>query len=505
MKMTASAQLTQAVQLINDNKPLECLQILDQLAADFAGVSAFHTLRGMALGQMHEHELAVKHFTEAIKLDPIDPLPYVMIGSSLSKNLQHDEAEKYFKLALVLDPDQVDALSGVGLAAFHRLEYAEAESNFLRALKHSPNNPGLLTNLGGLYLVQGVYDKALKHLDKAIRLESGNQVARTNRALLKLGMGDFATAWDDYEYRWSSANLMAKRFQNLKEWEGPSGPETAVLIWTEQGLGDEIMFASIFPELEKLKQKFIIECDSRLYGIFSESFPRLTFVPKNSITDTGPVDYQIPLANLGRLFRRSRSAFPKYPQGYLKIPDAPLPDETLEALDKLPRPWIGVSWESYAQVQNFRGRKSIPASEFSNLTSTPGATFINLQFPNPHKHELAKGVIQEIPDRVVSLPGIHLKNDVAKIARLMTQLDHVVTIGNSLAHFCGAFGIPATVLLPSVPDWRWARRDEDFVWYQCLSFMRNRSLENWAEPLHKVREELVGRFVKPASNDASGR
>ncbi len=497
MQTSSPPELARAVELINDDKPLESLQILEKLAADFAGVAAFHTLQGLALSRLHEHELAVKHFTEAIKLDPMDPLPYVMIGSSLSKNLQHDEAEKYFKLGLVLDPDQVDALTGIGLTAFHRLEYAEAEACFLKALKKSPKNPGLLTNLGGLYQVQGMYDKALKSLNKAITLDRDNTVARTNRALLKLGMGEFATAWDDYEYRWSSTNFMAKRFQNLKEWEGPSGPETVVLVWAEQGLGDEIMFASIFPDLERLKQKFIIECDPRLYEIFSRSFPRLTFVPKESITDTGPVEYQIPLANLGRLFRRSRKAFPKYPHGYLKITDTPLPDETLEALHRLPRPWIGVSWESYALVQNFRGRKSITAAEFSTLTSTPGASFINLQCPNPHKYEVAKGATQEIPDQVVTLPRVNLKNDVAKTVKLMSQLDHVVTIGNSLAHFCGAFGIKATVLLPSVPDWRWARRNEDFLWYQSLQFVRNQTQDNWTEPLRIVREDLVRRFINP--------
>ena len=495
----AHPDLARAVDLLNDNKPLESLRILETLAADFAGVANFHTLQGMALANLHEHELAVKHFTEAIKLDPMDALPYIMIGSSLSKNLQHDEAEKYFKLGLVLDPEQIDALTGVGLAAFHRLEYAEAEAHFLKALKKSPNNGGLLTNLGGLYLVQGMYDKALKSLNKAIAIDSENTVARTNRALLKLGMGDFATAWDDYEYRWSSTNFMAKRFQNLKEWEGPSGPETVVLIWAEQGLGDEIMFASIFPELEKLKQKFIIECDPRLFAIFSRSFPSLTFVPKESITDTGPVEYQIPLANLGRLFRRSRKAFPKYAQGYLKNTDTPLPDETMEALNKLPRPWIGVSWESYAQVQNFRGRKSITAAEFSTLTSTPGASFINLQFPNPHKYEVAKGATQDIPEGVVTLPGVNLKNDVAKIVRLMSQMDHVVTIGNTLAHFCGAFGFKATVMLPNVPDWRWARRDQDFLWYQTLQFVRNHTQENWTEPLRQVKANLMKSVIKPAS------
>jgi Tfp pilus assembly protein PilF len=483
MKKTPKQTLTRAVKLINDNKPLESLQLLEPLAAEFAQVASYHTIIGLSLAMLHEHELAAKHYLEAIKLDPMDPLPYAMIGTSLSKNLQHEEAAKYYRLALVLDPEQVDALVGVGLAAFHRLDYAEGEKYFLRALEKVPDNPSLLTNMGSCYFVQGIYDKARHYLDRAIAIESDNAVARSNLALLKLGFGEFESGWDDYEYRWNSANLLAKKFQNLKTWEGPSGPDGAVLIWAEQGLGDEIMFASIFNELRGLRQKFIVECDPRLYYMFCASFPELTFVPKSTIQDTGSIEYQLPLANLGRLFRRSRDAFPRYPHGYLKLSQDTLPEETLAALNQLPRPWIGVSWESYALAQNFRGRKSITAAEFSSLTNTPGASFINLQFPNPHKHEQSRGVVQDIPDNVVTLPGLNLKNDVEHVLNLMTRLDRVITIGNSIAHFCGAFGIRAHVLLPSVPDWRWGHSDEDFLWYQSLEFIRNTTAENWLDPL----------------------
>ena len=85
-------------------------------------------------------------------------------------------------------------------------------------------------------------------------------------------------------------------------------------------------------------------------------------------------------------------------------------EKILSQLRALPRPRIGVSWESFALTANFRERKSIPAAEFAVLTQSLNATFINLQFPNPNQHEQAS--VQHVPTNVMTLPNVDLKNDI---------------------------------------------------------------------------------------------
>ena len=498
--MNSQAELLIANDLYKQGKNLEALSLLDDVKCQYQNDYKYFILRGLVEAARNEHEISVKSFVEAIKLEPLDPMAYANIGDALAKNLQHDEAEKYFKLALQLDPDFMEAICGLGVVAFQRCDYEACEAHFLRALELRPNHEIVLTNIGNCYSVQGKYKEALKSLDKAISLDPKNSLARTNRALIRLGAGKFEKGWADYEYRWDSGNFLANRFQEIPRWPGPTGESANVLIWAEQGLGDEVMFASIFRELEELSETFYIECDKRLFNIFRASFPGLHFIPKSLVKNTSPINYQLPLASLGRYFRRTPKSFDMSQNGYLEYSGQSLKDETLAALEKLPRPWIGVSWESYALTKNFRARKSISAAEFSSLTRDFPATFINLQFPNPHKHEKKYAIEQEIPENVTTLPGIDLRNDVEALVALIVRLDGVVTIGNTVAHLCGAFGIKAEVLLPSVPDWRWGHEGMRSVWYASLMFSRNNSAESWAIPLAALRERLARNLKESTAN-----
>lgn len=484
MEQPQNNPLHQANELYRAKRYQECVDLLDPHAANFADNEIFHKIRGLALSELNEHDEAVKCFVQAIKINPLDPLPYVNIGNSLAKNLQFEEAEKYFNLALDVDSEYMEAIVGLGVSAFQRLDYDACERHFKRALELKPDHVTVMTNLGNCYSVQGKYDEALTLLNKAIARDKGNSLARTNRGLIKLGKGQFESAWEDYEYRWDSGNFMANRFQELPRWTGPSGIAQNVLIWAEQGIGDEIMFGSIFNDLKPLSEKFFVECDPRLFNIFKASFPHLEFIPKGMIKNISPIQSQIALASLGSIFRKSKKRFPREKGGYLKPTDKALAPETQAALEQLPRPWIGVSWESYALTKNFRGRKSITAKEFSALTKRLPGSIINLQFPNPHKHE--KHTEQEIPDRVVTLPNLDLKNDIESLATLLSKLNRVITIGNSVAHLCGSQGVDATVLLPSVPDWRWGFSGKESIWYHSLNLERNKEAFDWRGLLLKI-------------------
>jgi hypothetical protein len=143
---------------------------------------------------------------------------------------------------------------------------------------------------------------------------------------------------------------------------------------------------------------------------------------------------------------------------------------------------------------NFRGRKSIPAAEFAEFTKGFKGSFINLQFPNPHKHE--HPTPQVVPENVHTLPDLDLKNDLRGLTSLLREMDHVVTIGNSVAHLCGAFGISTTVLLPSVADWRWGFSGDKSVWYESLSLRRNKDPNSWAALLAETKTELFNRHQR---------
>ena len=61
-------------------------------------------------------------------------------------------------------------------------------------------------------------------------------------------------------------------------WDGSPLKEKTLLIYTEQGIGDEIMFASCFEEIIEQIGECIVECDKRLIPIFTRSFPKAIFM-----------------------------------------------------------------------------------------------------------------------------------------------------------------------------------------------------------------------------------
>jgi len=488
--------LEQIGRLLNDNHFTESLRLLEQNEATLGHLQIFQNMMGVAHAGLRDHDSAVQHFLKSVKINPLDPMPFTGIGNSLAKNLQFEEAEKYYKLALVVDENYHDAIAGLGVINFQRADYRACENHFKRALAQKPSNSNILTNLANTYSVQGRYAEAMPLWDKALKIKPQNAQARMNRGLTGLGLGQFATAWDDYEDRFHEDNFIPERFTDIAKWPGPGQEAAPVLIWAEQGIGDEIMFASMFAELASVKEKFAAECNPRLIETFKESFPHIFFVPTRSLTDHSAFKYQISIASLGRVLRRSRDAFEQRRQrgGHLKQAADALKQSTRSSLAELPKPWVGVSWESYALTMNFRGRKSIPSAEFAKFTKGFKGSFINLQFPNPHKHE--SPTPQVVPENVHTLPDLDLKNDLRGLTSLLREMDHVVTIGNSVAHLSGAFGIPTTVLLPSVADWRWGFSGEKSVWYDSLTLHRNKDSNSWAALLAETKAELFNRYQR---------
>jgi tetratricopeptide (TPR) repeat protein len=482
--------------LLNASKFTEALGLLDQSRASLEHLQIFHNMLGVTYSGLRDHESAVRHFLNSVKVNPLDPMPFTGIANSLAKNLQFEEAEKYYNLALVVDENYRDAIVGLGVVNFQKSNYTACEDYFRKALESKPSDPTILTNLANTYSAQGKYNEALPLWDKALTLKPSCAQARMNRGLAGLGMGKFETAWDDYEDRFHEDNFIPERFKEIPKWPGPGHETVPVLIWVEQGIGDEIMFASIYSELSTLKEKFAAECNPRLIDTFKESFPHIFFFPTFALTDHSAFRYQISIASLGRILRTSKQAFDlnRSAGGFLKQSADALSPLARTSLENLPKPWIGVSWESYALTMNFRGRKSIPSGEFAEFTKGFKGSFINLQFPNPHKHE--NPAPQIVPENVHTLPDLDLKNDLRGLTSLLREMDHVVTIGNSVAHLCGAFGIPTTVLLPSVADWRWGFSGDKSVWYDSLTLRRNKDPNSWAELLSETKTGLFSEYNK---------
>lgn len=282
--------------------------------------------------------------------------------------------------------------------------------------------------------------------------------------------------WKGWECRNKWAWRMSTEPQAYPPWDGRP---CKLLVMAEQGIGDEILYASCLSELHRFNPDLTVECDHRLFGIFRRSFPGIEFIDRHRDdegtskypdSDYEPKKYDafIPLGNVPKLYRRKKADFPGTP--YLKPLDLNL---DWQWLFNLPSPLIGISWQ---------GRQgSINPTELMQHEGT----YISLQYDADPPDDL-RGTIDMAPnalERKIIVPPIDLRRNIEGVFALVNVLDYVVCVPTSVAHFAGAVGTRCHVVRPPAlyagdnpekPEvhnrlrYEWGRWTGRIPWYQSI-------------------------------------
>lgn len=314
------------------------------------------------------------------------------------------------------------------------------------------------------FLIQGrIYDELLdfeasiKAYSLCLQLEPSNSKARYYRGLARLTIGDFQYGCVDFDHRHEENKL--NRFNGIKKWT-TSRRKGRVLIWAEQGIGDEIMFLRFVPLLKSFSHSFIIECDRRLIKILQFNYPWLKFLPRDSSLSVSSFDYQLPMGDLFKLFYKQVQ---QVSTKYLEVPK----NEKIESLIRPKNNFslIGLSWLS--MNEEYGSRRSRPVANFLNKLNPQKDLIINLQYLVPHS-EIQK--IRSCGFHVMDEIDCH--QDIDSLFSIMSYCDRIITIDNSTAHFAGALGLEAQVFVPKLPNWRWGIEGNSSFWYPSIKLCR---------------------------------
>jgi tetratricopeptide (TPR) repeat protein len=460
-----------------------------------------HLNLGMCRRCLGQREDAADSFKLALHFRPGYAEAHLNLGVLDLEAGDGASAATRFEEAVRLAPAYAEALSNLGFVQFRFHGQIEAaEANLARALSARPGFPDALCNLGLLRQEQGRLDESLGLYEQALRGDPALHEARLNRALLLLARRDFAAGWDEYEARKEASARFVRRFARYPEWDGARQPEKTLLVYGEQGLGDEIMFASCLPEAMALVRHCVIDCSPKLEALFRRSFPAATVHGgPQSDSDTAwlarlpPVDMQIAIGSLPRLFRRSESAFPRH-AGYLAA-DAARTARWRERLDRLGGGLkVGISWRGGTSLSR-RERRSLALEQMLPLLAFPGARFVSLQYTDC-RDELAS---------VESVHGVAVHHwqeaidDYDETAALVAALDLVVSVQTAVVHLGGALGRPVWVLVPAVPEWRYLVAGERLPWYPSVRLFRQDGRRDWQTVIETVALELQRLSALPPS------
>lgn len=399
-----------------------------------------------------------------------------------------EEALALARRARAIDPNYVPAILAVGAACMRAGDVDGAAEAYDRAIALEPENVIALVNLTLMRLYQSRSEEAEALGSRAVAVDPGHAQAHWHLALALMVNGKLREGWPEFAWRWATDFTAAERRRwPWPEWQG-GALEGRLLIWNEQGIGDELMFSSLLPELAT-RVDLVVECDARLIGLFGRSLPGVTLLPRSVVapeTRAWPegIVAQIAAGDLARYLRPDLSSFAGHGGAYLK-PD-PKRVEALRRRYGNDRPRIGLAWHTHSRTRA-EGRR-IPLADFLPLLRNAHLHVVSLQYGD-HKSEIE--ALAGLGAAITVDSAIDQLTDLEGFAAQVAALDLVITIDNSTAHMAGALGAPCWVLIPDPPEWRWMLGREDCLWWPSLRLFRQQKPGDWSAPLARVAEELA--------------
>lgn len=448
--------------------------------------------RGNVLIDLTRFDVALGAFDKALSLQPALAAAWLGRGNALVGLKRYDEALAAFDKALALQGDTADAWLGRGNALTELKRYDEAFGAYDRALTLNPALAGAWLGRGNVLADLKRYDEACAAFDKAIALDPDLADAYVGKAMARLTVGDFAVGWDLYEWRYKTAEFhaLAQELKGLNLKARPTRQDLAgksVAVLAEQGIGDEIMFAGIVPELARDARSVAYECDPRLTGLFERSFPTVRFFKRDDRRTTleKPADIVLKAGSLPYAYRRVAGAFPK--AAYL----TPDPQRVAHWTDWLHKSAgthlkVGLSWRGGTSRTRTNDR-SLELDRLKRLTGLPDTYFVSLQYGD---------VVDEIVRFNDLHPGgrIHHPlddiNNFDELAALIASLDLVVSVQNTTIHLCGALGKPCWGMIAWRPEWRYGAAGETMAWYPSVQLYRQQAIAEWTSVLDTIQGDL---------------
>ena len=476
----------------NFSKAIKCYERVLTIDGSFSD-AAYNI--GEIKSKLGESHAAIESFLIAVRINGRHYQSHNALGNEYKILGLFDEAIASYKQSIFINPKNDKAYNGLGNVLSDLGELCDAIKSYNNAVDVNPYNSDAYNGLGNVYKDNGNLNESINCYRKSISIDSGNVTAHANLSHVLLMLGDFCDGWKEYEW-----GLLDRRHRRRTEfdqlvmprWQGESLDNKMVLVGAEQGVGDEVMFASCLTDLIRKKPaEIILECDPRLEPIFSRSFTLIKSLGNRKqrnydwLKGVGNIDYYIPIGSLPSVFRKEIDDFVP-PVPYLNV-DQTLQNKWKQRYSSIGDGMkIGLSWRGGANIKTKRSR-SIEIQSLLSIVEKK-SSFVNLQYGDcsdeiSYLYDKSGIVLNDWDDLD---PLIDLDNFIAAIS----ELDLVISVDNSTVHLAGAIGVPTWVLVPYTADWRWMIDREHSLWYRDVSVFRQTNLGDWGDVIKRVSVKL---------------
>lgn len=449
---------------------------------------------GLALSRQGRHAEAIACFETALIRQPGDVRVLFALGNTARALGLAGPAEEFYRRVLTFEPHRIEALVNLanllrakgdpqaalallapvlarspdapelwltlGSAYREMGDAAKAEAHYREALMLRPDYPEALGNLADLLADRGGLDDALALYDRAIKRDGGNAQVRLNRSILHFLKGNLKEGWRDYAARLAVAGKAPLREHRLPAWSGGPLGKIRLLVMAEQGIGDQLMFASLIPELAARAAEeggsAILECETRLVPLLARSFPSVKVMQSDMesrggtvtarygwLKNIGGANRAVEMGSLPRFLRGNLSLFPS-PHAYL-VPDG---DEKTRwknwCASNGEGPAIGICWRS-GKSGGLRSLQYAPLEAWGDfLRGVPGR-IVSAQYDAAPEEILE---LEKISGRTIAVsPGLDQKNELDRTCAFLSALDAVVSAPTAVSWLSAGAGVPTYKIL----------------------------------------------------------
>ena len=370
---------------------------------------------------------------------------------------------------------ELDFLDHLAFDLFQEECFEKSALCYERMVKLDSDRAKSYYNLGVVLHDLGHFDHSLICYEKARDLGYDSSKVNLSIGMHFLKLRDFKNGFEYVNSKSNGAWRLGKNFDtnedrlsDIELWEGQDPQGKNILVYSEQGFGDNIQFSRYLPELYQLCGDVTFLCYDALAPVLRNSH---VFDDINVLDSIGEyvidLDYRVPLLSVPRLINATFDDIP-LASGYLT--ETYHKDWGLSS-DRLN---VAVVWEATKRDT----RRSISPDLIQNLCDNSRINFIDIQ----------KGSTQEI-DGVMRV-GDRIR-DFTDTVDILSQCDLLVSTDTAMTHVGGALGVPTYLLLHYSADWRWFTHDMDYSpWYESVSIFRQKTPQDWVSPINKIKKSF---------------
>ena len=396
-----------------------------------------------------------------------------------------DEALLNSKKAIRIDKSLVGARMNIANIEFQNSNINEAISLLEGIISEQPSYQEAKANLALAYKNIGKIKRSLNVYKRLDFSGSWSLRARFNYGTTLITSGSYEKGWEYYEYRWKVTphNKVTWPIQDRPIWKGERGKR--VVLWKEQGIGDDIIFLSLVREVKEMCDTLSVYVDPRLQPLCRRAMPEINFVRDIDSLQNVECDYHLPLGSVPGLLRNDMSDFDRTVKGYLKA-DLKRVEAIRNELKLDGKTVIGISWKSFKSLN--QTKKSVQLKDMEQIFLGLDVVLVNLQYGDVDDE------IREFREAtgidVVQCASVDNREDLDGLAALIEVCDLVVSTSNATIHLAGALAKETWALLHYVSLYYWLVERSDSIWYPSLTLYRQMALDDWDSVYVSIRKDL---------------